>query len=214
LDDAEFRNVISILKLLALGAHQVCRACMPHLSLMMSLSVLRSFFPYHSVCSILSHSSCTEITRFRRPGHTRALPRSCCSRVFVPRTPTRILLMRGYGMRKPLPSFTACSVASFVLFLVPGPLPRPRPSVPPLLLFHVPCLFVRFQTSFPQPIQTPSLSPLFLVPKGSPPRVPSICVVPHLSATRRTLSSRAVYLALSATGAAAAASAALDLGVA
>ena len=35
LNDAEFRDVISILKLLALGAHQVCRPCVSHLSLMM-----------------------------------------------------------------------------------------------------------------------------------------------------------------------------------
>lgn len=82
-DDAEFRNVISILKLLALGAHQVCRACVSHLSLMMSLSV-SVLFPYLSVYSILSHPSFTEITRFHRPGHTRGLPRSCCSRVSCP----------------------------------------------------------------------------------------------------------------------------------
>lgn len=44
LDDGEFQNAISILKLLALGAHQVCRACMSHLSLMMYVRLFPSYF--------------------------------------------------------------------------------------------------------------------------------------------------------------------------
>jgi hypothetical protein len=88
LDDAEFRDVISILKLLALGAHQVCRACVSHLSLMMfffSRSLLPSFHPrvylvFYFCLSFLPTllypvlaPSRTEITRFHRPGHTRSL---------------------------------------------------------------------------------------------------------------------------------------------
>ena len=94
----------------------------------------------------------------------------------------------------------------------PGSTCPPRPSVTSILCSQVPCLFVRFQT-FTQPNSLPPLFSLFfLVPSGSPPCEPSICVVPHLGATRRFLCSRAVWLALAA--ASAAASAALDLGVA
>lgn len=112
--------------------------------------------------------------------------------------------MRGYWTRRPLPSFrnsTTSSVSSFILFLSPGPLSRPRPPAPSSL---VPCSFVCPRTpSCP----VPSLSPplfffLLFLPRGLIPCVPSICGVPHLGATQWSHNcSRAVWLALTATGA-------------